>query len=129
MRLDSTHWQAWLNLGTLKVRGGDARGALPIFRRAAGGAPGRLEPWMNLAGAHMVLGEWEAAAAAYSRAVQAAPDAYHPYGGLLRALMMAGQTERAREVLEDALARFPGRARSFREVFDRLEANRTRSTR
>ena len=125
VQLDSTHWQAWLNLGTLKVRAGDARGALPIFRRVAGGAPRRLEPWMNLAGAHMVLGEWKAAAGAYRRAVQAAPDAPHPYGGLLRALMMSGQTEHARRVLADAAARFPGRARSFREAFDRLEANRT----
>ena len=127
VRLDSTHWQAWLNLGTLKVSGGDARGALPIFRRVARGAPGRLEPWMNLAGAHMVLGEWEEAAGAYRRAMQAAPHSHHPYGGLLRALMMAGQRERARGVLEDAVARFPGRARSFREAFNRLEANRSRN--
>ena len=125
VQLDSTHWQAWLNLGTLKVRAGDARGALPIFRRVARGAPGRLEPWMNLAGAHMVLGEWQAAAGAYRRAVHAAPEVPHPYGGLLRALMMAGRTEHARRVLADAAARFPGRARSFREAFDRLEANRT----
>ena len=129
VQLDSTHWQAWLNLGTLKVRGGDARGALPIFRRVARGAPGRLEPWMNLAGAHMVLGEWQAAAGACRRAMQAAPDSHHPYGGLVRALAMAGKTERAREVLEDAAARFPGRARSFREAFDRLEANRSGSPR
>ena len=125
VQLDSTHWQAWLNLGSLKVRAGDARGALPIFRRVARGAPGRLEPWMNLAGAHMMLGEWQAAAGVYRRAVHAAPDAPHPYGGLLRALMMAGRTEHARRVLADAAARFPGRARSFREAFDRLEAKRT----
>lgn len=129
VQLDSTHWEAWLNLGTLKVRGGDARGALPIFRRVVRGAPGRLEPWMNLAGAHMVLGEWEEAAGAYRRAAGAAPDAHHPYGGLLRALITAGKTERAREVLEDAAARFPGRARSFREAFDRLEARLNRSSR
>ncbi len=125
VRLDSTHWQAWLNLGTLKVRGGDPRGALPVFRRVAHGAPGRLESWMNLAGTHMLLGEWEEAAGAYRRAVQAAPDAHHPYGGLLRALMMAGQPDRAREVLEDAVERFPGRARSFREASARLEAGRS----
>ena len=129
VRLDSTHWQAWLNLGTLKVRGGDARGALPIFRRVARGAPGRLEPWMNLAGAHMVLGEWEEAAAACRRAMQAVPDSHHPYGGLVRALVMAGQPERAREVLEAAAARFPGRASAFREAFDRLEADRSRTPR
>ncbi len=64
-------------------------------------------------------------AGAYRRAVQAAPDAHHTYGGLLRALMMAGQPDRAREVLEDAVERFPGCARSFREAFGRLEASRS----
>ena len=80
---------------------------------------------MNLAGAHMLLGEWEAAAGAYGRAVQVAPDSHHPYGGLVRAMMMAEQPERARGVLEDAVERFPGRARSFREAFGRLEADRS----
>ena len=59
-RLDSTYWQAWFNLGSLRAMRGDLRGALPILlnvleherERADVGAmwPASMWGWGNITG-------------------------------------------------------------------------------
>ena len=48
-RLDSTYWQAWFNLGSLRAMRGDLRGALPILLNVLEHERERADVWSNVA--------------------------------------------------------------------------------
>ncbi len=72
-RLDSTYWQAWFNLGSLRARRGDLRGALPIFLNVLEHERERADVWSNVAGVYVGLGQYQQAAEVLEQAVVAAP--------------------------------------------------------
>lgn len=74
-RFDSTYWQAWFNLGSLRALRGDLRGALPILLKVLEHERERADVWSNVAGIYVQLGQYQQAAAVLEQAVVAAPRA------------------------------------------------------
>ena len=72
-RLDSTYWQAWFNLGSLRALRGDLRGALPILLSVLEYERERADVWSNVAGVYVGLGQYQQAAEVLEQAVVAAP--------------------------------------------------------
>ena len=72
-RLDSTYWQAWFNLGSLRARRGDLRGALPILLNVLEHQRERPDVWSNVAGVYVGLGQYQQAAEILEQAVVTAP--------------------------------------------------------
>ena len=72
-RLDSTYWQAWFNLGSLRALRGDLRGALPILLNVLEHEQERADVWSNVAGVYVGLGQYQQAAEVLEQAVVAAP--------------------------------------------------------
>ena len=72
-RLDSTYWQAWFNLGSLRALRGDLRGALPILLNVLEHERERADVWSNVAGVYVGLGQYQQAAEVLEQAVVAAP--------------------------------------------------------
>ena len=72
-RLDSTYWQAWFNLGSLRAMRGDLRGALPILLNVLEHERERADVWSNVAGVYVGLGQYQQAAEVLEQAVVAAP--------------------------------------------------------
>ena len=74
-RLDSTYWQAWFNLGSLRALRGDLRGALPILLNVLEHERERADVWSNVAGVYVGLGQYQQAAEVLEQAVVEAPRA------------------------------------------------------
>ncbi len=72
-RLDSTYWQAWFNLGSLRAMRGDLRGALPILLNVLEHERERADVWSNVAGVYVGLGQYQQATEVLEQAVVAAP--------------------------------------------------------
>ena len=72
-RLDSTYWQAWFNLGSLRAMRGDLRGALPILLNVLEHERERADVWSNVAGVYVGLGQYQQAVKVLEQAVVAAP--------------------------------------------------------
>ncbi|MDE2734910.1 MAG: glycosyltransferase family 39 protein [Gemmatimonadota bacterium] len=72
-RLDSTYWQAWFNLGSLRAMRGDLRGALPILLNVLEHERERADVWSNVAGVYVGLGQYQQAAEVLEQGVVAAP--------------------------------------------------------
>ena len=89
-RLDSTYWQAWFNLGSLRALRGDLRGALPIFLNVLEHERERADVWSNVAGVYVGLGQYQQAAEVLEQAVVAAPRE-DIYAALERVYAMLGR--------------------------------------
>lgn len=74
-RLDSTYWQAWFNLGSLRALRGDLPGALPILLNVLERERERADVWSNVAGVYVGLGQYQQAAEVLEQAAVAAPRA------------------------------------------------------
>ena len=74
-RLDSTYWQAWFNLGSLRALRGDLHGALPILSNVLENQRERADVWSNVAGVYVGLGQYQQAAEVLEQAAVAAPRA------------------------------------------------------
>lgn len=74
-RLDSTYWQAWFNLGSLRALRGDLHGALPILLNVLEHERERADVWSNVAGVYVELGQYQRAAEVLEQAAVAAPRA------------------------------------------------------
>ena len=72
-RLDSTYWQAWFNLGSLRAMRGDLRGALPILLNVLEHERERADVWSNVAGVYVGLGQYQQAVEVLEQAVGEAP--------------------------------------------------------
>ena len=72
-RRDSTYWQAWFNLGSLRAMRGDLRGALPILLNVLEHERERADVWSNVAGVYVGLGQYQQAAEVLEQAAVAAP--------------------------------------------------------
>ena len=72
-RLDSTYWQAWFNLGSLRALRGDLRGALPILLNVLEHERERADVWSNVAGVYVGLGQYQQAVEVLEQAVVEAP--------------------------------------------------------
>ena len=89
-RLDSTYWQAWFNLGSLRALRGDLRGALPILLNVLEHERERADVWSNVAGVYVGLGQYQQAAEVLKQAVVAAPRE-DIYAALERVYAMLGR--------------------------------------
>ncbi len=74
-RLDSTYWQAWFNLGSLRALRGDLHGALPILLNVLERERERADVWSNVAGVYVGLGQYQQAAEVLEQAAVVAPRA------------------------------------------------------
>ena len=92
-RLDSTYWQAWFNLGSLRALRGDLRGALPILLNVLEHERERADVWSNVAGVYVGLGQYQQAAEVLEQAVVAAPRE-DIYAALERVYAMMGRPRR-----------------------------------
>ena len=92
-RLDSTYWQAWFNLGSLRAMSGDLRGALPILLNVLEHERERADVWSNVAGVYVGLGQYQQAAEVLEQAVVAAPRE-DIYAALERVNAMMGKSRR-----------------------------------
>ena len=92
-RLDSTYWQAWFNLGSLRALRGDLRGALPILLNVLEHERERADVWSNVAGIYVGLGQYQQAAEVLEQAVVAAPRE-DLYEALERVYAMMGKPRR-----------------------------------
>ena len=90
-RLDSTYWQAWFNLGSLRAMRGDLRGALPILLNVLEHERERADVWSNVAGVYVGLGQYQQAAEVLEQAVVAAPRE-DIYAALERVYAMMGKS-------------------------------------
>ena len=75
VRRDSTYWQAWFNLGSLRAMRGDLHGALPILLKVLEHERERADVWSNVAGVYVGLGQYQQAAEVLKQAAVAAPRA------------------------------------------------------
>ena len=89
-RLDSSYWQAWFNLGSLRAMRGDLRGALPIFLNVLEHERERADVWSNVAGVYVGLGQYQQAAEVLEQAVVVAPRE-DIYAALERVYAMMGK--------------------------------------
>ncbi len=94
-RLDSTYWQAWFNLGSLRAMRGDLRGALPILLNVLEHERERADVWSNVAGVYVGLGQYQQAAEVLEQAVVAAPRE-DIYAALERVYAMLGRPRGAK---------------------------------
>ena len=92
-RLDSTYWQAWFNLGSLRALRGDLRGALPILLNVLEHERERADVWSNVAGVYVGLGQYQQAAEVLEQAVVAAPRE-DIYAALEKVYAMMGKPRR-----------------------------------
>jgi len=107
---DSTYWQAWFNLGSLRALRGDLGGALPIFQRVLVHHPRRADIWSNLAGAFVGLGDYQQAIRTLERALLIAPTRPDIYVELLRLYIVQRQYGKADTLYHRALSEFPADA-------------------
>ena len=82
--LDSTYWQAWLNLGALQGVQGNMEAAAQIFAHVGQANPQRYRVWLNLAHAHISMGDQDAALRAYRRSLAARPEQREVYIELIQ---------------------------------------------
>jgi len=105
--LDSTYWQAWLNLGSIAAIQGDLEQAKGIFRRVAQAQPQRPEAWVNLAHSFMGLRQSEAAVRAYEQALMVNPRQPRIYAELLQLHFQRRSLAEAKRLLTLALEHYP----------------------
>ena len=115
--LDSTYWQAWLNLGSVHGVLGNLPEAARIFERVLQESPDQAKIWLNLAHARRALGQRPAALAAYEGTLQANPRELQAYLELLDYHLKMGDEVRAARVLERAVTYLPSDAKRLRYVF------------
>ncbi len=89
-RRDSTYWQAWFNLGSLRAMRGDLHGALPILLNVLEPERERADVWSNVAGVYVGLGQYQQAVEVLEQAVVAAPRE-DIYAALERVYAMMGK--------------------------------------
>ena len=123
VRLDSTYWQAWLNLGSMEGVAGRMAEAAGIFERVARARPGQLEAWMNLAHARLALQQGQAAEKAYAEALKL-PSPHRPqiYMELMGLHLQAGEFSQAGEVMAQAQRDYPQDAARIRQVYEQMKA-------
>ncbi|NKB71088.1 MAG: tetratricopeptide repeat protein [Candidatus Latescibacteria bacterium] len=111
VQLDSTYWQAWFDLASLRAMDGDLRGALPIFRRVLQHHPERVDVWSNTAGAYLGLGDYGQALEALEQVVRLAPERVDSYVELVRLYMLDQQDDKAGQWHRRGLEKFPDEPR------------------
>ena len=123
VRLDSSYWQAWLNLGSVEALAGQMAEAAETFERVTHARPGQLEGWMNLAHARLALQQGEAAHRAYAEALKL-PSPYRRqiYLELIGSHLRAGEIIQAEEVLVQAQKAYPEEAARFAQAYERVKA-------
>jgi Flp pilus assembly protein TadD len=119
--LDSTYWQAWLNLGTMAALQGDLEQAKGIFRRVAQAKPQRPEAWVNLAHTFMGLKQSQAAVRAYEQALIVNPHQPRIYNELLQLHFRRGSLEEANKVLAIALEYYPQDREKLLQLFEGMQ--------
>lgn len=115
--LDSTYWQAWLNLGALEGVQGDMRAAAQIFARVGRANPRRHRVWLNLAHAHVAMGDRDAALNAYRRSLAARPQQREVYIELIQFFLQEGDERNAEKILQQALQYHPTDAARLRQLY------------
>ncbi len=118
--LDSTYWQAWLNLGSMVALQGDLEQAKGIFRRVAQAKPQRPEAWVNLAHTFIGLNQSEAAGRAYEQALKANPRQPRIYAELLQLHFRRNALAEAKQVLALALEYYPQDRQKLLQLFDSM---------
>lgn len=123
VRLDSTYWQAWVNLGSMTAVAGRMEEAAGIFERVTRARPGQLEVWMNLAHARRALQQGPAARAAYDAALRL-PSPHRPqiYLELMGFHLQAGEFAQATEVMAQAQRDYPQDAARIRQAYEQMQA-------
>lgn len=116
--LDSTYWQAWINLGSLAALQGDLEQAKGIFRRVAQAKPQRPEAWVNLAHTFIGLRQSEAAVRAYEQALKVNPRQPRIYAELLQLHFRRGASDQAKQVLALALEYYPQEREKLLRLFE-----------
>jgi hypothetical protein len=121
--LDSTYWQAWLNLGSMEALSGRMAEAAGIFERVARARPGQLEAWMNLAHARLALQQGPEAKRAYAEALKL-PSPHRPqiYAELMGFHLRAGEFREAEKVLAQAKSEYPQEAARFEQAYEQMKA-------
>ena len=87
-----------MNLGVMLLEEGNARQALPHFKRAIELGRETPEAWNNTGAAHSMLGEQEQAIEAYRRALSLSPCFYNSRRNLMAALADSGRLKEAIEI-------------------------------
>ena len=114
--IDSTYWQAWLNLGSMEGTSGNLQGAIDIFARLGQAQPHRVNVWINLAHAHIRAQQPGGALRAYQQALKADPRRREIYIELIALYTRAGAFAKAEDVLVQAQRYRP----HDRELFQRF---------
>jgi len=127
--LDSTYWQAWLNLGTMAALQGDLEQAKGIFRRVAQAQPQRPEAWVNLAHSFMGLKQSEAAVRAYEQALKVNPHQPRIYAELLQLHFRRRSPEEAKKILAIALEYYPQDRERLLQLFEGMQQRAVRTQR
>jgi tetratricopeptide (TPR) repeat protein len=121
VELDTTYWQAWVNLGSIKAIQGQMAPAATIFERVTQAKPERPEAWVNLAHSRMGLRQYTAAARAYEQALTVHPHQPRIYVELMQLHVQRGAIDAARQVLEQALKRYPRDHKKLRSIFTQMQ--------
>ena len=106
-RLDSTYWQAWFNLGSLRAMRGDLRGALPILLNVLEHERERADVWSNVAGVYVGLGDYPQATRTLENALLVAPPRPDIYAELMRLYLFQREYDKADALYHRASLEFP----------------------
>jgi len=122
---DSTHVQAWFNLGSITAVQGDFREAISIFERVLEVSPERVIAWVSLARTRRSLGDQAGALEAYERGLAIDPKAFNYFGRyaeLLDLYVRGGDYGEVERVLRIAARYHPEEARRLRQGLRRARS-------
>jgi len=120
VKLDSTYWQAWLNLGSLNAMKGNLKEAKETFHRVAQAQPQRAEVWVNLAHAFRGMHQEKKAIESYMKALIANPKQPRVYAELLQLHFQRNETQQAKKILDLALKNYPRDREKLLRIFDEI---------
>ncbi len=118
--LDSTYWQAWINLGSLMAWQKDIPEAIQIFEWLLQAHPEQEEVWLRLARAQRTMRNRPAALRAYQEVLRITPRQRRIYAELIGFHLQARDFDQAEEVLQQALERFPLEEERLRKMYERM---------
>lgn len=95
---------AYINLGSLRQKQQDFRGAIQQFSRAVEAAPEFAMAYFNLGTAQRAVGRFDQAIAAYRKAISLAPNYAEAYQNLGVALFKLGKVAASQQAFQDAIA-------------------------
>lgn len=112
--------EALFQIGTLALRSGDARAAVPLLERAARLAPRVGEVWNNLGAARKEAGDRAGAAAAWRTALEVDDRSAGPIANLAELALEQGDQELATKLYGQCLERDPSDSASAFALGDLL---------